>query len=117
MEAIGKSLGASEAAVGAIRSFNRDVFDAVEAELPQDALQQALTYSGRRLVEAIPTDEPAHYGRLIEDLIKTAPGYATPWFRSLMAVDPAAVYRNVRCPSLFAFGEKDTQIIPSCPRV
>lgn len=37
----------------------------------------------------------------------------SPWFRALLAIDPAKYFEKVRCPVLAINGEKDTQVVAS----
>ena len=48
-----------------------------------------------------------------EELIRAgAVRVATPWFRFFATYDPAPTLRNVTCPVLAIFGEKDIQVAP-----
>lgn len=107
---IGRSMGASDAAIEAIREFNRRAFDAAEAGLSEQALNSELTQAGRTLLASIPEAERPHYATLTQQLVATATGYATPWFRSLLALDPGATLKSVRCPALVVLGAKDVQV-------
>ncbi len=107
---IGKSMGASDAAIEAIRAFNRRAFDAAQAGLSGQALNSELTEAGRSLLASIPEAERPHYATLAQQLVATAAGYSTPWFRSLLALDPGAALNSVRRPVLVVLGAKDVQV-------
>lgn len=109
-ESIGRSLGASDAAIEAIQAFNREAFDAAAAGEAGQKLQQTLADAGRRMLAAIPESERQHYTALAQDLVATAVGYSTPWFRSLLHVDPGPTLNALRCPVLALFGGKDIQV-------
>lgn len=103
-------MGASDAAINAIRAFNTAAFDAVEAGQQGERLQGTLTAAGRALLASIPEGERSHYEPLARDLVSTANGYATPWFRSLLTVDPGQWLRRVERPVLLVLGGKDVQV-------
>lgn len=107
---IGRSQGASDAAIEAIRAFNREAFDAAAAGVDGDSLNRRLSDAGRRLLSAIPDNDRPHYTALVQDLVTTAVGYSTPWFRSLLNFQPSLILQSLRCPSLVLFGGKDTQV-------
>jgi hypothetical protein len=107
---IGRSMSASDAVIEAIREFNRRAFDAAEAGLSGQALNSELTQAGRSLLASIPEAERPHYAPLAQQLVATAAGYSTPWFRSLLALDPGATLNSVRCPVLVVLGAKDVQV-------
>lgn len=109
-ESIGRSMGASDAAINAIRAFNTTAFDAVEAGEQGERLQRTLSAAGRTLLASIPEAERSHYATLTRDLVSTASGYATPWFRSLLTVDPGQVLGRIERPVLLVLGGKDVQV-------
>jgi pimeloyl-ACP methyl ester carboxylesterase len=47
------------------------------------------------------------------DLTQAWRQLATPWFRYLLAYDPAPVLARIRVPVLALFGEKDVQVPPA----
>lgn len=109
-ESIGRSMGASDAVINAIRAFNTTAFDAAEAGQQGAGLQSTLTDAGRTLLASIPEAERSHYATLTHDLVSTATGYATPWFRSLLTVDPGQVLGRIERPVLLVLGGKDVQV-------
>lgn len=109
-ESIGRSMGASDAVINAIRAFNTTAFDAVEAAQQGETLQSTLTDAGRTLLASIPEAERSHYASLARDLVTTANGYATPWFRSLLNFAPDQALRRVERPVLLVLGGKDAQV-------
>jgi uncharacterized protein len=109
-ESIGRSLGASDAAIEAIRAFNAAAFDAVEKGQQGEQLRQTLDALGVTLLESLPKDEQTHYKDLVRDLVASGNGYATKWFRSLLSHDAAATLAEARCPVLAIIGEKDMQV-------
>lgn len=109
-ESIGRSMDASDAAINAIRAFNTTVFDAVESGQQGEMLQSTLTDAGRALLVAIPEAERSQYASLVHELMSTASGYATPWFRSLLNIDPGQSLHRVDRPVLLVLGGKDVQV-------
>lgn len=109
-ESIGRSMGASDAVIDAIRAFNTTAFDAVEAGQQGERLQSTLIAAGRTLLASIPETERSHYASLARDLVGAASGYATPWFRSLLTVDPGRSLGRIERPVLLVLGGKDVQV-------
>lgn len=107
---IGRSMGASDAVITAIRAFNTTAFDAVEAGQQGARLQVTLTDAGRTLLASIPEMERSHYVSLAHDLVSTASGYATPWFRSLLTFDHGQSLGGIERPVLLVLGGKDVQV-------
>lgn len=109
-ESIGRSMGASDAVISAIRSFNTTAFDAVDQGKQGGRLHSTLNVAERSLRAAIPAGECAHHEPPARDLVSTAIGYATPRFRSLLTVDSGQPLGRVDRPLSLVLGGKDVQV-------
>lgn len=109
-ESLGRSLGASEEAIAGIRTFNTEVFAALDAGETGEPLRATLKAAAERFVAGLPEDQRGSYRALASELERGGMGMATPWMRSLLAHDPVATLALVRCPVLAIIGEKDVQV-------
>ena len=99
---LARARGAPQAAIDKDRGLNRALFAAM-AEEP--TLEAARTKAGLILAEAERKgDLPAGMGAA------ALAQFGTPWFRELLAYEPAPVLQSVRQPILVLNGERDLQV-------
>lgn len=99
---LARARGVPEAAIEKDRVLNRALFAAMAEEPTLDAARQK---AGLILAEAERKGElPAGLGAAALER------FGTPWFRELLAYEPAPVLRAVRQPILVLNGERDLQV-------
>jgi pimeloyl-ACP methyl ester carboxylesterase len=99
---LARARGVPEAAIEKDRAMNRALFAAMVEE---PTLEAARTKAGLILAEAERKgDLPAGLGA------SALERFGTPWFRELLAYEPAPVLRAVRQPILVLNGERDLQV-------
>jgi len=99
---LARARGVPEAAIEKDRTMNRALFAAMVEE---PTLEAARTKAGLILAEAERKgDLPAGLGAAALER------FGTPWFRELLAYEPAPVLQAVRQPILVLNGERDLQV-------
>ena len=96
---ISEAAGASPAAAEKAAAARRELFMLIKQEKDNALLEQEL----REKLAGQPEAQ-------INVEIKA---FTSPWFRYLIAYDPAPALRNVKCPVLAINGEKDLQVAPN----
>jgi hypothetical protein len=111
--ALERLAGVGDAALETIRVSQREAVELIrDSGLPDKELADALRELANEQLAAMSPEELAESGydsAMIEQNIKVS---TTPWFRSLMQIDPAEYLREVTLPTLALFGEKDFQVDP-----
>lgn len=91
--------GAPAEAVNQERALQEGFFAAVKVETDKSALQKRL----REVAKQAGSDMSD------AQIAATAEQLGSPWFRYFLTFDPVPVLKEVRCPVLALYGEKDTQ--------
>jgi len=94
--------GAPKEMVDQERALQEGIFAAVKAETDSTRLANRLREVGKKAGKDLGDAE-------IASLVQQV---GSPWFRYFLAFDPAPVLKDVRCPVLALYGEKDTQATP-----
>jgi len=102
-ESTARSLGQSEEAIAARRSFQERILSVVLEE-KDPAVAEARLH--RLYQELSPSMPEANVQAGIKRLL-------SPWFRFNLIHDPGATLQTIRCPVLALIGEKDVQVPPA----
>ena len=94
--------GVPKAMVDQERALQEGIFAAVKATTDKAALAESLRAVGKRAGKDMSDPEIT---ALVEQV-------GSAWFRYFLTFDPAPVLKEVRCPVLALYGEKDTQATP-----
>lgn len=112
---IARAMGESEEAIESGAEINRDLFEILRTADADDNDEELVSQLGERLEAAydeMPADAKEKAGdkkKFVDSRIKRL---TSPWFRFFATYDPAPALREVRCPVLAVFGEKDLQVDP-----
>ena len=94
--------GAAKSVVDQNKALQEGLYAAVKTEADKPALtnriREVAKTAGREMSEA--------------EINATAETIGSPWFRYFLTFDPAPVLKQVHCPVLALYGEKDTQVTP-----
>jgi len=101
-ESTARSMGQSEEAIAARRSFQERILNVVIEEEDPAVAEARLRNLYRELSPSMPE---ANLQAGIKRLL-------SPWFRFSIAHDPGATLKTVRCPVLAIIGSKDVQVPP-----
>lgn len=101
-ESMGKIMGLSEKVIAQKRSFQKKVFDVLLNEKDIQLAKDKLLNIYKELNPKIPENSVQ---AAVDRLLST-------WFYFNLTHDPAMTLRNVKCPILALFGEKDVQVPP-----
>ncbi|MFN4033170.1 MAG: alpha/beta hydrolase family protein [Fimbriimonadales bacterium] len=107
-ELIARKSGAPEPLIERLRVLQQRVFEILKREKDDAKAQQAIYDAFMEILGA---------GAPLSDAQKSvyqmrAQTYVSPWFRTLIRLDPARYLRKVRCPVLALNGELDLQVDP-----
>ena len=112
VEAVSRSRGAGEAAIGKERRFYEGMLQVIKtqgnARAAEAAIRRLIAEALAGMSEAEKKELNVSEKSLIQDMIGYLADY--PWNRFIMSYDPAAALRKVRCPVLALNGDKDTQV-------
>lgn len=107
---IGKSLGASDAAIESMRGMNRRLFALIRSAPDRATIDGSARFEVEQFLAGLAPAERAEFRELTEMLVEGYHEMNSPWFRSLLAYDPQATLTMVQCPVLALFGGKDIQV-------
>lgn len=112
VEAVSRSRGAGEAAIGKERRFYEGMLQVIKtqenAQAAEAAIRRLIAEALAGMSEAEKKELNVSEKSLIQDMIGYQADY--PWNRFIMSYDPAAALGKVRCPVLALNGDKDTQV-------
>lgn len=108
---ISSLMGVSEDKIAHTSKLNMALYDLIsDKTLPSDSLYPKIvrissTYLGDEL-KFLPDDRQKELYRKIEAEINS------PWIRSIIDLDPATYFAQLRCPVIGLYGSKDAQVLP-----
>ena len=109
-ELIMKANGASDAMIKQNESAQHQLFAIVRAEKDPIVAKQKLQEAGDAIVKTMSAEDPATAEAASANMKASIEMVNTPWFRYLLAFEPAAVLRQVRVPVLALNGSLDLQV-------
>ena len=101
-ESAGRAFGMSEDVIAAKREMQERMYAVLLSDDSDEAAAQKIRDI---MLEMDPNTPPSRMENAIQRFI-------SPWFRFALAYDPGAALKEVRCPVLALYGEKDIQVPP-----
>jgi pimeloyl-ACP methyl ester carboxylesterase len=103
--------GIDEKLVDRVLALQAEDLDLIaDASMPTDTLREKLRALAETRRKQFTDEERAKLGIDANAIERSIQISTTPWFRSLVAQDPAVYLRGVKVPVLALFGEKDLQV-------
>ena len=99
-ETISRALGESEEVIAGKRAIQERIFSVLKQEEDQ-------TVAEGKLRSILGEFDPPMPENMLEQALKR---YLSPWFRFFINHDPGVTLKNVKCPVLALFGDKDLQV-------
>ena len=95
----------------------KNVFVAIEEGKKPVEIRPQLTEVFRVVYERMPKEQRERSGKSIDELTESSADhqlktFASPWFKSLLGRDPAALLAESKCPALVIYARNDVKIAP-----
>ncbi len=112
-----KEAGFSQQGIDLAISYQNKLYQAFAENKSAEDIQAILYQSNFELIEYMPIEKKSSITNK-EEYAKSMAFFGvkqanTPWFKFFALFDPAAALKNVQCPTLAIFGEKDNQVPPA----
>ncbi len=105
-----KVMGADQEALDRQRETQTKIFDLVLQQGDASDLQEQIKAIINDAIEQLPKDQREAAEKMGQSADQQVKMVTSPWFRELLAIDPAPALKKVACPVLAICGKKDLQV-------
>lgn len=112
-EAIFRAAGVGGDALAQVVAAHAACVDAATAGVPEDELRAkaaAMVEAQMRVGGGAAAMDDAQRAKIVDGVVAQM---RAPWMLAFMRLDPAVALRQLRCPVLALFGERDLQVLPA----